>query len=92
MSKVRAHLVVNGRVQGVYFRAETHDQAAALGLTGWVKNRPDRSVEAVAEGNREKIEKLIEWCRQGPPHAEVSDVNVKWEEYTSEFDKFKIIY
>jgi acylphosphatase len=92
MSKVRAHLVVNGRVQGVYFRAETYDQAAALGLTGWVKNRPDRSVEAVAEGSREKIEKLIDWCRQGPPRAEVLDVNVTWEEYTGEFEEFKIIY
>ena len=92
MSKARAHLVVNGRVQGVYFRAETQDQAVALGLTGWVKNRPDRSVEAVAEGSREKIEKLIAWCRQGPPRAEVSDVNVTWEEYKGEFDEFKIIY
>jgi acylphosphatase len=92
MSKVRAHLVVNGRVQGVFFRAETRDQAAVLGLTGWVKNRPDQSVEAVAEGSREKIEKLIDWCRQGPPRAEVSDVNVTWEEYTGEFDGFKITY
>ena len=92
MSKARARLVVNGRVQGVYFRAETHDQAAALGLTGWVKNRPDRSVETVAEGSREKIEKLIDWCRQGPPRAEVSDVNVTWETFTGEFDEFKIIY
>jgi acylphosphatase len=92
MSKVRAHLVVNGRVQGVYFRAETQDQAVALGLTGWVKNRPDRSVEAVAEGSLEKIEKLIDWCRQGSPRAEVSDVNVTWETFTGEFDEFKIIY
>lgn len=92
MSKARAHLVVNGKVQGVYFRAETREQAAALGLTGWVKNRPDRSVEVVAEGSREKIEKLIDWCLQGPPRAEVSEVNVTWEEYTGEFDEFKIIY
>ena len=92
MSKVRAHLIVNGRVQGVFFRAETRDQAAILGLTGWVKNRPDRSVEVVAEGSRERIEKLIDWCRQGPPRADVSDVNVVWEEYTGEFDEFKIIY
>jgi acylphosphatase len=92
MSKVRAHLVVSGRVQGVFFRAETRDRAAALGLTGWVKNRPDQSVEAVAEGSREKIEKLIDWCRQGPPRAEVSNVIVTWEEYTGEFDGFKITY
>ena len=92
MSKVRAHLIVSGRVQGVYFRAETYDQAIALGLTGWVKNKPDRSVEAVVEGSREGVEKLISWCRQGPPNAEVSGVSVTWEDYTGEFVKFNIIY
>jgi acylphosphatase len=92
MSKVRAHLVVSGRVQGVFFRAETHDQAVALGLTGWVKNSPDGDVEAVAEGSRDQIEKLIAWCRLGPPHAEVSNVSVTWDEYTGEFDRFKIIH
>jgi acylphosphatase len=90
MSKVRAHLIISGRVQGVYFRAETRDQAEALGLTGWVRNKPDRSVEVVVEGSREDIEKLISWCRQGPPAAEVSGVSVAWENYTGEFVKFKI--
>jgi acylphosphatase len=92
MSKVRARLIVNGRVQGVYFRAETCGQAVALGLTGWVKNKPDRSVEAVVEGSRDSVERLISWCRQGPPNAEVSDVKVVWEDYTGEFVKFNIIY
>lgn len=92
MSKVRAHLVITGRVQGVYYRAETRDQAAALGLTGWVKNKPDRSVEVVVEGGREDVEKLIGWCRQGPPGAEVTGVGVSWENYTGEFAKFKIIF
>lgn len=92
MSKVRAHLIVSGRVQGVYFRAETQEQAAAMGLTGWVRNKPDRSVEIVAEGSREDVEKLIGWCRQGPPGAEVSGVKVAWENYTGEFEKFKITF
>lgn len=92
MSKVRAHLIVTGRVQGVYYRAETRDQATALGLTGWVKNRPDRSVEVVVEGGREDVEKLIDWCRQGPPVAEVTGVSVLWENYTGEFTKFKITF
>lgn len=92
MSKVRAHLVVSGRVQGVYFRAETREQAAALCLTGWVKNKPDRSVEVVAEGSRDDVEKLIEWCRQGPPGAEVTGMSVAWENYTGEFTKFKITF
>lgn len=91
MSKVRAHLIISGRVQGVYFRAETCDQAAALGLTGWVRNKPDRTVEVVVEGSRENVEKLIGWCRQGPPMAEVSSVTVTWKDYTGEFEKFKII-
>ena len=92
MSMVRARLIVSGRVQGVYFRAETCDQAIALGLTGWVKNKPDRSVEAVVEGSRDGVEKLICWCRQGPPNAEVSGVSVAWEDYTGEFVKFNITY
>ena len=92
MSKVRAHLVVTGRVQGVYYRAETRDQASALGLTGWVKNRPDRSVEVVVEGSRNEVEVLIDWCRQGPPVAEVTGVSVLWENYTGEFTKFKITF
>jgi len=92
MSKVRAHLIISGRVQGVYYRVETRDRAAALGLTGWVRNMPDRSVEVVVEGSRDDVEKLIGWCRQGPPMAEVTDVSVTWENYTGEFNKFNIIF
>lgn len=91
MSKVRAHLIISGRVQGVFFRAETCKQAAALGLTGWVRNKPDRTVEVVVEGSRRDVEKLIAWCRQGPPVGEVSGVTVAWEDYTGEFEKFIII-
>lgn len=91
MAKIRARLIISGRVQGVYFRAETYERAAALGLTGWVRNKPDRTVEVVVEGSRGGVEKLVAWCRQGPPVAEVSDVNVVWENYTGEFKKFKIV-
>ncbi|MFX4261797.1 acylphosphatase [Pelotomaculum propionicicum] len=92
MSNVRAHLIVSGKVQGVYFRVETCDQAAALGLTGWVQNMPDRNVEVVVEGSRDGVENLINWCRLGPPGAEVSGVSVTWENYTGEFDKFNIAF
>lgn len=92
MSKVRAHVIISGRVQGVYFRAETRDQAMLLGVTGWVKNRPDGSVEGLFEGEQEDVEKLISWCRQGPPGAEVSGVKLEWESYKGEFTKFKITF
>ncbi|TEB11848.1 acylphosphatase [Pelotomaculum propionicicum] len=92
MANVRAHVIISGMVQGVYFRAETRDQALALGVTGWVKNRPDGSVEGLFEGERDNVEKLIAWCRQGPPEAEVSDVEVAWEKYWGEFTKFKITF
>lgn len=92
MPKARAHVIISGIVQGVYFRAETRDQALALCMTGWVKNRSDGSVEGLFEGERSDVEKLIAWCRQGPPDAEVSDVAVVWESYSGEFPTFKIAF
>lgn len=92
MEKARARVVVKGRVQGVYFRAETRDRARQLGLTGWVKNRPDRAVEAVFEGEKDAVEEMVSWCRQGPPLAEVIDLEVEWGEYTGEFPDFKIAF
>jgi acylphosphatase len=63
----------------VFFRAETRDRATSLGLAGWVRNNPDGTVEAVFEGDQERVESLVEWCRRGPPHAHVEDVDVSWE-------------
>lgn len=80
MSEARARVVVRGRVQGVFFRAETRDRARSLGLSGWVRNAPDGSVEAVFEGQRERIESILDWCRRGPGLAEVDHVDVAWEE------------
>ena len=85
---VRVHLKINGRVQGVYFRASTAEQARRLGLTGWVMNCPDSSVEVVAEGQRGELEKLINWCRKGPPGAQVKEVRSEWENSTDEFQGF----
>lgn len=90
MAKARAHVIVSGKVQGVYFRAETRDQAAALGVAGWVRNRPDGTVEGVFEGTKENVEKLIHWCRQGPPRAKVSGVQAEWQDYRGEFNNFVI--
>ena len=74
------HLFVRGRVQGVFFRAGTQKAAEGLGLAGWVKNCGDGSVEIHAEGNKEKLEELIAWCRQGPPMASVSNIDLNWIE------------
>jgi acylphosphatase len=67
-------------VQGVFFRAETRARAASLELAGWVRNNPDGSVEAVFEGQRDRVDSMLEWCRRGPTHAQVEDVDVAWEE------------
>jgi acylphosphatase len=80
VSDARARVRVTGRVQGVFFRAETRDRAGSLGLSGWVSNEPDGSVEAVFEGERERVESMVDWCRRGPRGAEVEDVEVEWEE------------
>jgi acylphosphatase len=87
---VRVHLKIAGRVQGVYFRASTVTQAQNSEVTGWVRNCPDGSVEVVAEGARDSIEGLIEWCRRGPPGARVSHVEVEWERPQNNFAGFGI--
>jgi acylphosphatase len=90
MSDIGAvHLLVHGRVQGVFYRASTQKSAEGLGLTGWVKNCADEAVEIHAEGNREKLEELIAWCRQGPPSASVSGIDLNWTEAEG-FSSFEI--
>lgn len=79
MSDARARVVIRGRVQGVFFRAEARERARSLGVRGWVRNVPDGTVEAVFEGERERIDSLLAWCRRGPALADVDDVEVQWE-------------
>lgn len=90
--KKRVHLVVSGRVQGVCYRMEAADCAMALGLTGWVRNLPDRSVEALAEGEEEALNDFVSWCRQGPAMAMVRGVDVAWSDATGEFREFEIAH
>lgn len=87
---VRVRLRIEGMVQGVFFRASAFEQATRLGVKGWVRNCPDGSVEAVAEGARRKIDDLINWCRHGPPGAQVENVLVQWEGFQDEFGDFRI--
>ncbi len=92
MARTRAHVFVEGRVQGVFFRAETQHHARLYNLSGWVRNCYDGRVEAVFEGKQEDVEKMIAWCHKGPDYAAVQNVEVSSEEYTGEFDSFSIIY
>jgi acylphosphatase len=92
MENARVHLRIEGRVQGVFMRHHTQETALRLGLTGWVKNLMDGSVEAVIEGEKNRLEKMIRWCRQGPPTARVTKVDTLWEEYTGEFEDFSILH
>ncbi|MCS7104857.1 MAG: acylphosphatase [Thermofilaceae archaeon] len=87
---VRAHIFVEGMVQGVGFRYSMQRIARRLGVKGWVKNLRDGRVEAVLEGPRERVEELIEWAKRGPSWAVVDRVEVIWEEYTGEFSDFEI--
>ena len=77
MAEIRAHLFITGRVQGVFFRACTREEAQKRKLTGWVRNLYDGRVEAVFEGQEEAVQSMISWCHSGPPHAVVNDVSVE---------------
>ncbi len=87
---VRTCILVSGMVQGVCFRYYIRARAAGLGVKGWVRNRMDGKVEAVLEGEKEKVEELIRWCGRGPDGAVVDRVDVNWEKYESEFAEFSI--
>jgi acylphosphatase len=88
--KIRAHVFVSGRVQGVFFRFETRNLATRRNVTGWVRNTSDNRVEAIFEGEKEDVERLIEFCKKGPSGARVTKLDVQWEEYDEEFRDFKI--
>ena len=90
MEKARLHAIVKGLVQGVGYRFFVIRRAELLGLTGWVKNLPDGTVEVVAEGDRELLEELVKELRRGPSAAHVTDVIVNWERYTGEFRNFDV--
>ncbi len=92
MEIARLHVVIEGNVQGVFFRASTREESCKLGLTGWVKNCPDGRVEAIFEGDTDKIDQMIQWYKKGPPGATVSNVETVREQATGEFDSFTIKY
>jgi acylphosphatase len=92
MDNIRVRLIIQGRVQGVWFRDSTRREAMKLGVTGWVKNRRDGGVEVVAEGPEERVKQLVVWCHQGPSYAKVTDVHQNKEEWQGEFGSFDIVF
>ncbi len=89
---VRAHVIVSGKVQGVFYRATTKETAENFGVNGWVKNRPDGNVEAIFEGDKKTVDLVLKWCSKGPLFAKVKEVNISWEEYSGEYSDFRISY
>lgn len=91
-NKIRAHLLISGRVQGVYFREKTKLKAREWDVSGWVRNLPNGMVEAVFEGDKDRVEKVIDWAKHGPFWAKVKNVDIEWQEYRGEFQKFEVKY
>jgi len=90
--KTSAHLIISGKVQGVWFRASTKQKAEQLGIAGWVKNTDNGRVEALIEGDEKQIQDMIKWCHQGPPLSRVKKVEVKNIDSTNGFNGFEIKY
>lgn len=88
--KVRAHIFISGRVQGVLFRDRTKRKARGLGIAGWVRNLPSGQVEAIFEGDKDKVEQIINWAKKGPILAKVDNLEIEWREYKGEFNDFVI--
>ena len=89
MVKTRAHVFVSGRVQGVFFRQSTQLQAQSLGVKGWARNLSDGKVEAVFEGDKSAVQKVVDYCRHGPLAAKVENIEINYEKYMGEFSGFE---
>ncbi len=89
---IRVHIFVSGKVHGVFFRSSTKEKAQELGITGWVRNLTDGRVEALFEGEKGDVEKIVEWAGRGPEYARVEYVEIMHEKYTGEFKEFVVRY
>lgn len=92
MPKKQVHIIVRGRVQGVFYRACAREEANKLNITGWTKNREDGAVEIIAEGEEKDLKRFVDWCKQGPPASNVTDIQSSFSEATNEFESFNIKY
>ena len=87
----RAHVMVSGQVQGVFFRDSTRQKAQELGLAGWVKNTPEGRVEALFEGPSDRVREMVRWCEEGPQQASVEDVDTDFESATGDLEGFEVL-
>jgi len=87
----RAHVLVSGQVQGVFFRDSTRQKAEELGLAGWVKNTPDGAVEALFEGPSERVREMVRWCEEGPQQASVKNVETDFESAGGDLEAFEVL-
>jgi len=87
----RVHIFISGKVQGVYFRQNTAHKAQELNIVGWIRNLRDGRVEAVFEGERVNMDKLLNWCNNGPKNAVVEDIQIIDEEFRNEYSNFQIM-
>ncbi len=92
MDNVRVRLIIEGRVQGVWFRESTRREAVSLKLFGWVRNLPDGAVEALIERPEDQVKELVSWCHRGPAEANVNRVHQKREDWQGEFSSFDIVF
>jgi acylphosphatase len=90
--QTRARVIISGRVQGVFFRVETQRAAERIGVKGWVRNQADGTVAAVFEGPKQSVDQAIQWCWQGSPMSEVTDVAVQWETPSGQYAAFDITH
>ena len=90
ITQLRVHIRITGQVQGVFFRRSAKIEADRLGVVGWIRNDNDGSVEVMAQGKKENIDKFIAWCKKGPPFAKVEKVEVEGQGGLEEFDNFSI--
>jgi len=89
MALKQVQLIVRGRVQGVFFQASAQREARRLGLTGFVSNRPDGSIEMTVEGEEEQMREIIAWAHRGPSPARIEGVDVRWRSYSGQFHDFR---
>lgn len=90
MNRTSARILVHGMVQGVYYRQSLKRTALSNSVTGWARNLTDGRVEALLQGDKKNIEKIIQWAREGPPRSHVSKVEVEWDVPAKTYDKFKV--
>ena len=92
MKQARAHVLISGSVQGVFFRANAQEMAEQYKLTGWVRNTSDGRVECLLEGDEEQVKNMLDWCSKGPAGSHVKSTEVEWGKPTGEFKAFYIKY